>query len=150
MIALDPLLQVLGDVVERISWQETVFPSGCDGRRIGAGPICADPIGREQGLVLQHFAKEALGRLQIALRSQEEIDRDAVLADGPVQISPLTADLDVGLVNANRAAVGFAEGTQPMLDQRRVGQNPAVQGAVIHCQADAPYGRNLVWSPEIC
>src|SRR5215210_5098130 len=30
MVALDPLLQVLGDVMERISRQESVFPGGCD------------------------------------------------------------------------------------------------------------------------
>ena len=38
MIALDPLLQVLGDVMERISRQQPVFPGGCDGRRVGSGP----------------------------------------------------------------------------------------------------------------
>ena len=75
MVALDPLLQVLGDVMQRILRQEPVFPGGRDGRRIGAGPVCADPVGREQGLVFQHLAEEALGRLQVALRRQEEVDR---------------------------------------------------------------------------
>src|SRR5207249_2020379 len=42
---------------------------------------------------------------------------------------------DVSLVDAQRAAVWLAEGSQTLLDQRRVGQNPAVQGAVIHLQA---------------
>ena len=95
MVALDPLLQVLGDVMQRILRQEPVFPGGRDGRRIGTGPVCADPVGREQGLVLQHLAEEALGRLQIALGRQEKVDRHAVLVDGPVQVSPLAADLDV-------------------------------------------------------
>ena len=67
MIALDPLLQVLGDVMQRIVRQEPVVPGGCDGWRIGAGPVCADPVGRQQGPVLQHLAKKALGGLQIAL-----------------------------------------------------------------------------------
>jgi hypothetical protein len=31
--------------------------------------------------------------------------------------------------------VGLAEGAQPALDQRRIGQNPAVQGGVIDLQA---------------
>jgi hypothetical protein len=70
MFALDPLLQVLGDIVERVLWQEPVFPGGRDGGRIGTGPVCTDPVGREQGLVLQHLAEEALGRLQVALRRQ--------------------------------------------------------------------------------
>ena len=29
----------------------------------------------------------------------------------------------------------LAEGSQPALDQRRIGQDPAVQGAVVHRQA---------------
>jgi len=85
MIALDPLLQVLGDVMERIARQEPLFPGCCNGRRIGSSPIRADPIGREQGLVLQHLAEEAFGGLQIALRRQEKVDGNAVLVDGPVQ-----------------------------------------------------------------
>ncbi len=31
--------------------------------------------------------------------------------------------------------MGFAEGSQPALDQRRVGQNPAGQGGVVDLQA---------------
>src|SRR4051794_28942887 len=42
MVALDPLLQVFGDVMERILRQEAVFPGGRDGRRVGAGPVCAN------------------------------------------------------------------------------------------------------------
>src|SRR6478752_6347983 len=87
MVALDPLLQVLGDVMERIARQEPLFPGCCNGRRVGSGPIRADPIGRKQGLVFQHLAEEALGRLQIALGRQEKVDRRAVLVDGPVHIA---------------------------------------------------------------
>ena len=67
--------------------QEIVFSGGCNGRRIGSGPIRADPIGRKQGLVFQHLAEEALGRLQIALGRQEKVDRRAVLVDGPVHMA---------------------------------------------------------------
>jgi hypothetical protein len=63
MIALDPLLQVLGDVMQRVLRQEPLFPGGRYGGRIGTGPVCADPVGRQQGLVLQHLAEEALGGL---------------------------------------------------------------------------------------
>jgi hypothetical protein len=31
--------------------------------------------------------------------------------------------------------MGFAEGPQPAFDQRRIGQNPAVQGGVVDLQA---------------
>jgi hypothetical protein len=60
-------------------------------------------------MLLEHLAEETLGRLQITPGGEQEIDRRAVLIDGPVQVSPLATDLDVGLVNANRAAVRFAE-----------------------------------------
>jgi hypothetical protein len=66
MIALDPLLQMLGDVMQRLVRQQPVFPGGRDGRRVGTGPVCADPVGRQQGLVLQHLAEEAFGRLEVA------------------------------------------------------------------------------------
>src|SRR3954451_19733810 len=115
--------------------QKSLLPGGRDGRRVGAGPVCADPVRRKQGPALQHLAEEALGGIEIALRRQEEVDRDAVLVDGPVQVSPLAADLDVSLVNANRSAMRLAKGSQPALDQWRVDQDPAVQSAVIHRQA---------------
>jgi len=35
MIALDPLLQVLGDVMQRVLRQEPLFPGGRYGGRIG-------------------------------------------------------------------------------------------------------------------
>ena len=35
----------------------------------------------------------------------------------------------------------FAEGAQPALDQRRVGQDPTVQGGVVHRQATLPKER---------
>ena len=73
--------------------QEPIFSGGRDGRRVGAGAIRADPIGREQGLVLQHLAEEALGGPQVARGGEQEIDRRAVLVDSPVQVSPLAADL---------------------------------------------------------
>jgi hypothetical protein len=43
MVALDPLLKVLGHVVHRRARQKT-DPSGCrDGRPIGTGRVRADP-----------------------------------------------------------------------------------------------------------
>ena len=66
---------------------------------------------------MQRLAEEALGGLQVALGREEEINRVSVLVDGPVQIAPLTPDFDVCLVDADRAAVRFAEGPQSLLDQ---------------------------------
>src|SRR5215217_1107549 len=99
VVALDPLLQVLGDVVHRRARQEPVFLGCGDGGWVGPRPIGADPVGGEQWFILQHLAEEALGRVEIALGREQEVDRVSVLVDGPVQIAPLAADLDVGLVD---------------------------------------------------
>src|SRR3954452_19505201 len=79
VVALDPLLQVLGDVMDRHTRQEPLLPSRRDGRRIGARTIGTDPIRGEQRLVFQRLAEEALGGLQIALGREQEVNRCAVL-----------------------------------------------------------------------
>src|SRR4051812_24764232 len=99
VIALDPLLQVLGHVMHRGARQEAVFPGCGDGRRVGPRTIGADPVGGEQRLVLQRLAEEALSRVEITLRGEQQFDRVSVLVDGPVQIAPLAPDLDVCLVD---------------------------------------------------
>lgn len=50
--------------------------------------------------------------------------------DGPVQIAPFAADLNVGLVNPDRPAVWLKKLAKPLLDHRRVGQYPAIDCAV--------------------
>src|SRR3954464_2192569 len=70
MVTLDPLLQVLGDVMHRRARQQAVFPGCGDGGWVGPRPIGADPVGGEQWFILQHLAEEALGRVEIALWPQ--------------------------------------------------------------------------------
>src|SRR3954468_589472 len=84
---------------------------------VGPRTIGADPVRGEQRLVFQRLAEEALSRVEITLRGEQEVDRVSVLVDGPVQIAPLTANLDVCLIDPDRAAMGFAKGPQPALDQ---------------------------------
>src|SRR3954453_13686591 len=57
-----------------------------------------------------------------------------MLVNGPVQVPPLAADLDVCLINPDRAAVWLVELPQSLLDERGIGQDPTVQGGVIHLQ----------------
>src|SRR3954454_11324783 len=95
VIAFNPLLEMFGDVMHRGTRQEPVFPGCRDGGWVGPRTIGADPVGGEQRLVFQCLAEEALGRLQVALRREQEINRRAVLVDGPVQRPPLAADFNV-------------------------------------------------------
>src|SRR3954454_7201691 len=122
VIALDPLLEMFGDVMHRRARQEPVFPGCRDRGWVGTRPIGADPVRGEQRLILQRLAEEALGGLQVALRREQEVDGRTVLVDGPVQIPPLPPDLDVRFIDADRAAMGLAEGPQSLLNQGRVGQ----------------------------
>ena len=128
--------------MHRSAHQKAGF-AGCRERsRIGASAIGADPVRGEQRLILQRLAEEALGSIEVALGRQQEVDWVPVLVDGPVQIAPLAADLDVCLVDPDRAAMGFAEGAQPALDQRRVGQDVARGSSVVKLHEGAPS-----WSP---
>ena len=58
-----------------------------------------------------------------------------MLVDGSVQIAPLPTDANVGLVDAHRPAMRLAKGAQPAFDQGSVGQDPAVEGAVVDLKA---------------
>src|SRR3954451_7926555 len=88
VVALDALLQVLGDIMDRHTRQEPVFPGRRDGGWVGPRTIGADPVRGQQRLLLQHLAEEALGGVQITLRREQEINRGAMLVDRPIQVSP--------------------------------------------------------------
>src|SRR5215211_433330 len=45
VVALDPLLEVLGDGVQGSARQEAGFPRRPDGRRVGTSGVRADPVG---------------------------------------------------------------------------------------------------------
>jgi hypothetical protein len=47
----------------------------------------------------------------------------------------LATDLDIGFIDAGRAAMGLAEETQSLLDQGRVSQNPSIECTVIDVKA---------------
>ena len=72
---------------------------------------------RQQWLVLQHLAEEPLGGIEIALCGQQEINGISMLVDGSVQISPFAADLDIGLIDPDRAAMWSPKLAQPFLDR---------------------------------
>ncbi len=99
VVALDALLQVLSDVVDRRTREKAAAPGSHDRGWISAGAIRADPVRCEKRLVRQHLTEEALGRVEIPVGSQQEVDRVAVLVDGSVQVAPLATHLDVGFVD---------------------------------------------------
>ena len=66
---------------------------------------------------------------------QQEVDRRAALVDGAVEGAPLAAELHIGLVDPDRAAMGLADTAQTFLDHRRVGGRPAIDGGAIDLEA---------------
>src|SRR3954452_340285 len=79
VIALDPLLEMFGDVMRRRARQEPIFPGCRDGGWVGPRPIGADPVGGEQRLGFQRLAEEALGGVEIALGGEQEVDRRGLM-----------------------------------------------------------------------
>ena len=67
-----------------------------DRLQIGLAAIDDDPVG--PAVTCQRGSEEPLGRWQVTL-SEPEFDCIADTVDGAVEIHPLAADLDVGLVD---------------------------------------------------
>ncbi len=89
MVALDPLLQMLRDVVDGVARQPSLLENRRDGARLRSGPIRADAVGKQQGTVLQHLEENALVGVEVASRGEQKIDSLAVLVDGALQVAHL-------------------------------------------------------------
>lgn len=102
-----------------------------DRRRKRIGTTRADLVRRQQGLVLQHLAEKPLGSVDVTLCRQQEVDRISLAVDGPVQVAPFATNSDLGLIDTHRAAMWPTKLTQPLLDDRCIGQNPTIDGTVV-------------------
>jgi len=77
-----------------------------DGNVLASVPIFP---GERERLVPQHFPEKALGGVEVALCGEQKVNRILTIVDGAVQIAPLAAYLDIGLVDPNRATMRSAE-----------------------------------------
>lgn len=66
----------------------------------------------------QCFAEECLGRGDTAIRTEQKVDRFAVLVDSPIEIIPLAPDLDVGFSDAPGSIHGSCEAAPSLLELR--------------------------------
>ena len=71
-------------MVDGVARQPAFLPGRRDDARVGGGPIRADPVGRQQGTVLQHLAEEPLGGVEIPPGGEQDVDRLAVLEAIPM------------------------------------------------------------------
>ena len=73
--------------------------------------------------------------------AEEKINRVANAVDGAIQIHPLPATLDVGLIDMPLAGDGAHGPIETLQQQERKSNDPAMNGGMI--DADAPFGYQL-------
>src|SRR5215213_9037524 len=78
------------------------------------------------------LAKEPLRRFGIAFGREQEVDRLAAAVYRPVQVGPAALYLHIRLIHPPRAVAQPQVRPDPLLDLRRVGLDPAVNGRVVH------------------
>lgn len=102
-----------------------------DRRRKRIRTIRANLLWRQQQLILEHLAEEPFGGVEIALGGQQEINGISCFVDGAIQVSPFTTDLDIGLVDPDRASMWLAKLSKPFHYHWCVGRNPTIDPAMI-------------------
>jgi hypothetical protein len=81
-------------------------------------PIRGDPVGCDTGDHLRRLEKSLRGG-HIAVLAEHHVDQRARAIDGPIEITPVPLDLDVGLVNVPASARFAASASPQAVSQRR-------------------------------
>src|SRR5664280_3337240 len=90
---------------------------------------------RKRLRIAERLAKQPLGSIGVAQRSQQEIDGGTLGIDGPVQIAPATLHTDVGFVHSPRLVCRLEMLSQSLLQLRAVILHPAPDRGVIDIEA---------------
>ena len=77
-------------------------------------------------MTLKRFAQEAFGSHQVTVFAGAELHRVTGTVDGPVEIHPLTADLDIGLVQVSLAGDASLVPVEALQQLRRETDDPAM------------------------
>jgi hypothetical protein len=75
--------------------------------------------------------EEAPGGLLVPLGARQEVDRLPRAVDRPVEVAPLAADPDEGLVEVPRPTAGAQVAARPLLELGGEALDPAIQGRVV-------------------
>jgi len=103
MVLLDQIVQVFGRTQFRQCGESALLLKFAN-RTMGSGiTVQRNGLGRA-ALGAYGLAKEGLGRGDVAPRAEPEVNGFSFRVDSPVEINPLAADPDIGLVNAPRRA----------------------------------------------
>ncbi len=109
------------------------------GRRAVGRGLCRDRASA------QRPGEEPPGDGQVARQRKQDVDDLAILIDCPVEIIPLTGDLDVGLVDEPPVARSVAAGPGGLDELGGKPLYPSVDGDVIH--GDAALGQQFLAVP---
>ena len=142
VVGLDDVVEVLHLPVPRLVRAFALGFQLCDGAGVGRRLVGVQHLGLLPILQpVQRLAEESLRGLGVAGRREIEIERVPELVERTVQIRPLAADLDVGLVDAPAPRPGPAPlPAQAPLHFRGDMLNPAIERRVVDC--DAAFGHH--------
>src|SRR5450755_1050428 len=88
---------------------------------------------------MQRLEEETFGRLSIARRAQEKLQRVSLGIDRPVEVHPAFADFDVGLVHLPGVVGGSQMRSASLLQFLGIALAPAVDRRMIHVQSPLPH-----------
>src|ERR1700730_6108704 len=92
-------------------------------------------------MLLRCLGEEPLSRSHITLSAQEEVDGAALFIDGPVEVNPLAAHLDISLVHAPRVNQRLGLRLPTLFKIRHVALHPPQDRRM--SQKDAALGHHL-------
>ena len=134
MVLLREVIQVLRRSQLRVSSQFTVslHLAHC---AVRCGLAVQRDGPRARALTFDRLAEERLGRGNVTLWAETEVNGISCAIDRPVEIDPSTLDFHLGLVHTPRRTGRLREAVPPALEFRRIVVHPPHDGGVGYRQA---------------
>ena len=131
MILLDNIVEIftLANFDALVFVGIVLLDTGC----IGAAFVNIDQAGFAVGA--DGFVQKPSYCFLITLGSKQEVDSLALLVDGAIEILPLTPDFDIRLIQPPAMTNPLLVFPESFLGTRRVVDDPALNGAMIHSVA---------------
>ena len=147
MILLDAVVQIL-TLSNAWGFRATAGPilkaacgvTGNDRFPVGLAAIDDDAL--RPTVPGESLSEETFGGGEITMLAEPKLDRIAVAVDGAIEIRPSAANLDIGLVGVPLASDGALAPIEPIRQQGRKVDDPAMDRRMI--DADAAFGHHFL------
>ena len=133
MILFDTVVEILAladsdwlQCSSRLISQTAFKIARSDGFLIGLAAVDDDAF--RPAMALQGLPQEAFGHRQVTVFAEEEFDRIAKAVDGAIEIHPLAADLDVGLVQVPLSSDAPLAPVEQVQQFKREAHDPTMYG----------------------